>query len=257
MLLNELLKTYRRARGLTQGELAARLLVTTQAVSKWETGKAVPSIDNLLALSDFYNVSLDELVQGSPFFKKPYLVGRRFNWRRGSGLALFWLFVSLLFTGFGYQPWWLFGLVFGLGLVVVVPVAVNDYWLITRTSVVCYHYSDRVLMKFWQLIANRPIRTTIPYSRLKAVQLSYRTRRRFSPFDFNPDNFQLILITATATRVVDFNAQVRSYLPQFSHFLQRQGVTVIDDQQLLPLIVSGQSLYDHFHDPVNLNNDHD
>lgn len=246
MLLSELLKTYRLDRGLTQGQLAERLFVTTQAVSKWETGKSVPAIDNLLALSDLYDISLDELVQGSPFFKKPYLVGKRFNWWRGWILTGGWLFVSLLFTGFGYQPWWLWMAIFILGLVVVVPVAVNDYWMITDEGLVIYHYDDRELVKFAQLISG-PAKQMIPYDTLQMVRFSYRTRCRVSPFDFNPDVFQLILETTQESRVLDFNAQVRDYLPQLSAYLQRRSVKVVDDQKIIPLLVSNQSLYQHFH----------
>ncbi|WP_412936464.1 hypothetical protein [Lactiplantibacillus plantarum] len=37
------------------------------------------------------------------------------------------------------------------------------------------------------------------------------------------------------------------YLPQFVSYLQRQGVTVDDPQQVVELLVSGKSLYQHFH----------
>lgn len=248
MLLQTMLKSRRLERGLTQGQLAAQLFVTTQAVSKWETGKAVPSIDNLLALSDLYNVSLDELVQGSPFFKKPYLVGKRFSGRRALGLTLFWLFVSLLFTGFGYQPWWLFGLVFLLGLVFVLPVAVNDYWVITTHGLVLEQYSGHALIKFWQLMTNAPTVTRIAYGQLTAVQLRYQRRLRPSPFDFNPDTFQLILQTASGERVVALNTPVHAFLPQLVGYLQRRGVTVSDAQGIMPVVISGQSLYEHFND---------
>ena len=97
MLLAALLKTRRCQYGLTQAQLASKLFVTTQAVSKWERGKAIPSIDNLLALSDLYNLSLDELVRGSAFFPKPYIVGRRLSFGRLLGLGLFcYLFVYYL-----------------------------------------------------------------------------------------------------------------------------------------------------------------
>ena len=51
----------RKARGLSQEELAARLGVSRQAVSKWETGEAAPDLPKLLALADALELPLDTL----------------------------------------------------------------------------------------------------------------------------------------------------------------------------------------------------
>lgn len=54
----------RRTRGLSQEELAKRLGLSRQAVSKWERAESAPDIGNLVALADIYDVTLDELVRG-------------------------------------------------------------------------------------------------------------------------------------------------------------------------------------------------
>ena len=59
----ELLPILRKERGLTQEELATALGISRQAVSKWEKGQAVPSADNLLALSRVYEMTVEELYQ--------------------------------------------------------------------------------------------------------------------------------------------------------------------------------------------------
>ena len=51
--------------GLSQEELALRLFVTRQAVSRWENGDTVPTTDTLKHLSKFFNVSVNTLL-GSP-----------------------------------------------------------------------------------------------------------------------------------------------------------------------------------------------
>lgn len=247
MLLAALLKTRRCQHGLTQAQLAAKLFVTTQAVSKWERGKAVPSIDNLMALSDLYNVSLDELVRGSAFFSKPYIVGRRLSFGRLLGLGLFWLVVCLIFTGFGYQPWWLFGLLYAGGLIVVVPVGINDFWVIQPAAIELHTYAASTLTKFRQIVFNRPQCQLIHYADLQRVTISYRRRQRLSPFDFNPDYFQLILTTNEQTYPLECAMKASDYLPQFVSYLQRQGVKVDDPQQIVGLLVKGESLYQHFH----------
>ena len=61
-MLPEKLSELRKKKGLSQIELAEALNVSRQAVSRWETGAALPSVENLKCLRDLYNVSLDYLV---------------------------------------------------------------------------------------------------------------------------------------------------------------------------------------------------
>ena len=51
----------RKEKGLTQNDIAERVNVTSQAVSKWENDQATPDIDILVKLSEIYDISLDEL----------------------------------------------------------------------------------------------------------------------------------------------------------------------------------------------------
>lgn len=62
MELNERLVALRKKRGLSQAELAEAIKVSRQAISRWEVGTAIPSADNLMWLSKFYEVSMDELM---------------------------------------------------------------------------------------------------------------------------------------------------------------------------------------------------
>ena len=54
----------RRKYNLTQKQLADKLSVTAQAVSKWENGRGVPDIEILKKLSEEFNVSITELIEG-------------------------------------------------------------------------------------------------------------------------------------------------------------------------------------------------
>lgn len=56
----------RKARGLTQEQLAERLHVTRQAVSSWETANSYPDVEMLAALSEALEVSIEELIYGTP-----------------------------------------------------------------------------------------------------------------------------------------------------------------------------------------------
>ena len=60
---------YRKQEMWSQAGLAERLGVTSQAVSKWETGAALPDIDLLLELSHLYGVSINELLEDRDILK--------------------------------------------------------------------------------------------------------------------------------------------------------------------------------------------
>ena len=62
MTLGEKLTQARKAAGLTQADVAARLNVSRQAVSRWESGQSSPSTEKLLALGGLYGVSIDRLL---------------------------------------------------------------------------------------------------------------------------------------------------------------------------------------------------
>ena len=62
MTLCEKLTQARKAAGLTQADVAAKLNVSRQAVSRWESGQSKPSTEKLLALGALYGVSIDQLL---------------------------------------------------------------------------------------------------------------------------------------------------------------------------------------------------
>lgn len=63
MFLNEKITIIRKMNHLTQEDFAEELGISRQAVSKWETGAAVPDVQMLLKIADFYNLTLDQLVR--------------------------------------------------------------------------------------------------------------------------------------------------------------------------------------------------
>ena len=66
MGLPETISALRKARGLSQAELAEQLYVTRQTVSRWETGAVLPDAENLLRLAQVFDVSVDELLGNVP-----------------------------------------------------------------------------------------------------------------------------------------------------------------------------------------------
>jgi transcriptional regulator with XRE-family HTH domain len=58
----EKLKTLRKQKGISQEQLAEKIYVSRQAITKWESGNGIPDIENLLAISSLFNESLDSLL---------------------------------------------------------------------------------------------------------------------------------------------------------------------------------------------------
>ena len=58
------LKELRKAKNITQEELANHLNVSRKSVSRWETGTNMPDLDILIELSKFYDVNIDEILNG-------------------------------------------------------------------------------------------------------------------------------------------------------------------------------------------------
>ncbi len=65
-MLNENLKRLRKSKGLTQLELAEKVNVVRQTVSKWETGLSVPDSEQLMELADLFDVPVAELLGETP-----------------------------------------------------------------------------------------------------------------------------------------------------------------------------------------------
>ena len=70
MTLGEKLRNARKQEGLTQEQLSEKLGISRSAVAKWETDNGIPDISNLIALSDEFGLSLDELIKENTAVKK-------------------------------------------------------------------------------------------------------------------------------------------------------------------------------------------
>ena len=62
MNFNEKLISLRKSKGLSQEELGAQLKVSRQTISKWESAQSYPDFQRLVLLSDYFGLTLDELV---------------------------------------------------------------------------------------------------------------------------------------------------------------------------------------------------
>lgn len=71
MAFGEKLKSLRRQAGMSQEQLAEKLGVSRQAVTKWETDGGIPDIENIMAISALFDISIDELFSHERGTKRP------------------------------------------------------------------------------------------------------------------------------------------------------------------------------------------
>lgn len=64
MEFNKMLYDLRKKKGISQEELANEINVTRQTISKWELGESTPDMEKMIALSNYFDITLDELVLG-------------------------------------------------------------------------------------------------------------------------------------------------------------------------------------------------
>ncbi|QJD88287.1 helix-turn-helix domain-containing protein [Cohnella herbarum] len=104
MIFGEKLKNERKNKGWSQEELAEKLFVSRQSVSKWENGQNYPSIEIIIKVSDLFGVTIDELLRSDEeLTKKVISDGKKLAYPRLKGFfdVLFLAGVILLAVKLG------------------------------------------------------------------------------------------------------------------------------------------------------------
>lgn len=72
MKIGKQLQDQRKQHNMSQEDLAAKLNISRQAISKWENGTSLPSFTNVIAISNLFDISLDELIKEDPALIKKF-----------------------------------------------------------------------------------------------------------------------------------------------------------------------------------------
>lgn len=73
MTIGEKIREARKSAGLTQEQMAEKLMVSRQAITKWESDRGIPDVDNLKAISSLLNVSIDYLLNNGQSLDTPVI----------------------------------------------------------------------------------------------------------------------------------------------------------------------------------------
>ncbi|RJS63096.1 helix-turn-helix domain-containing protein [Priestia filamentosa] len=98
MNLSYNLKKKREEKGFSQEHIAKELHISRQSISKWENGNCYPDLDNLIKLSNLYDVSLDELIKGDENFQKKIVIKET---EEKSHNKLWWIIFPILGSAYG------------------------------------------------------------------------------------------------------------------------------------------------------------
>ncbi|PIO80345.1 hypothetical protein BSQ38_01035 [Pediococcus damnosus] len=229
-------------------ELAKKLHISPENVADLRNGTIFPSLDLLTKINQIEgNESVKTLKKvGKKII--PFRIGNRISLTRVLLVILVIFFVSELLTGFGYQPFWLFAIVFLIGLVFVLPTCFNSYWIVTDKSLILNSFHKNSLIKAAQLIGlEKGEVTTIKYEEINEVAVIYKSKKRLSPFDFTGDYFTLKIELKNGTNtVVTVDNNLKDNLLEFIYFLNSKNICVLDSQHILDLIEAGENLFDYF-----------
>ena len=97
MKISQVLKDIRQHHQLTQEALAERLNVSRSAIARWESGKGIPDIGNLIAISREFDVSLDQLIKEDERLEKKVIEDRKA--KKWHNLVILYLFSILVYIG--------------------------------------------------------------------------------------------------------------------------------------------------------------
>lgn len=163
------------------------------------------------------------------------------------GLVLV-ILVSLFMTGFGYQPWWVLGLIILVGIFITLPTCFSGYWQINKNGITVLSYSSNDVMKLMQLLHIKKIYTkSYLFENITKAEITYRKKVRISPIDFNPDFFKLNLTVNNKVIQLELGNIQAKDLVEIVAILNNHGVAVYDKQQIIELLEENKSLFNHFH----------
>ena len=94
MKISQVLKDIRQHHQLTQEALAEKLNVSRSAIARWESGKGIPDIGNLIAISREFDVSLDQLIKEDERLEKKVIEDSKA--KKWHYLVIFYLFSALV-----------------------------------------------------------------------------------------------------------------------------------------------------------------
>lgn len=154
MYFSENLKTLRKIKNISQEELAERLEVSRQAISKWESGECYPETEKLIKLSELFNYNIDELLNQSITInedteKKEYeCIYKKFTKGVTLGIILILIGVTLLLITLGINTNKKF-ITFGIIILLLFITTAVPLFIINGINMESFKTKNKTLLNFY------------------------------------------------------------------------------------------------------------
>ncbi|KRN99723.1 hypothetical protein [Companilactobacillus kimchiensis] len=238
--------------GLNRQELTQKLGVSEQEVMMLQAGTLYPNDKLRQSIYDLVPEKRS-LRKFESKFETGQLVGNKVSFTRTAFTIVFIIFISALFTGFGYQPMWVLSLVLVLGIGLTLPACFHSYWIIKNDRIETDDFNQYDFIKIFQLLGLvSKKQATYKYDQIKKASLEYKLHTRISPFDIQADYFRINL-TLQNNEIISLgiDSKLATDLSDFISLLNHQGINVSDQQQVLQVIDHGENLFEHFNASLN------
>ena len=126
MKFNEKLIKLRKENKLTQDKLAEKINISRQSISKWENGHGYPDIENLIKISDLYNLSLDELLKDDKKLEKKIIKDSKSN--KYHLISVLYMLAILIYIGYFYFKFKIFMIGFTIATIFMLGIELYFYF---------------------------------------------------------------------------------------------------------------------------------
>ncbi|MBP1041217.1 helix-turn-helix transcriptional regulator [Vagococcus sp. BWB3-3] len=188
------IRKYREEKNITQQNLADYLHISRQSISKWERGDSLPSIDNLILLSEYLQIPLDTLVKEQFFLPLPFEFDKPKSFAQLRWLLFFpgillmmMFFPSDLMDKLTLIPIALFILILELVMTFFDFKRYYAYFTVEKDGLRVFHGNTRARtvlpnLYYLLLIAIGKRQTVfVPYSEIETITIFFETRGYNSP----------------------------------------------------------------------------
>ncbi len=281
MIISSNIKKYREEKNYTQEELAAHMNISRQSISKWERGDSLPSIDNLISLSDLLDLSLDELILNKGELPLPIHYGK-FKSRKTFVLWMSFpllLFIcglfSLNYPGYSATlmllSFWIGGMIQEVGYVDLRRM--YNYFTVTKVGIESFQpksYRPKLIREIQALFGKRETQMTT-YQEIAKMEIyfnnqgfqGHNTTVAYRPrqFFYNREWFELVLHLKNGELIrlnLDLayfpDSDERRYFCAMFDFFQSRGIQIVDEYHILNSIQNEYSLIEEAYKLKNTKN---
>ena len=246
MRTNDYLKYCRERAGFTQEQLAEKIYVTRQAVSKWERGESMPDIENIIILSDLYDISIDRLLRGAEFLEKPHFMGEFMSRKRFVNSFIGITLISVFFYIINLK---LLGLLTFLTFCLLNLLMVKEGGFVLERNRIVVTQFPTFLLQVKAVFNPRLGAINLNYKDIESFAINYIKRTRMSPFDFNEDPIYFVITTKSGESYKQKTDQKSlNKLPIIADFLSKKRIEIIDPDNIIELKYLGIELYTAIHE---------